>query len=501
MLTSAAGYLIPMAVNFFATPLLLRGLGEAGYGLQNLVGVVTGYLIIMDLGLDIPIVKFLAEDHAIGNKESENALLSTTLQLYAVIGLGGMVAIMLMANVLATRVFKIPPDLVDASRFVFMLAGVGFLAYVFISWGRAVASGLQRYDIPNLISVVTNLAATVIGLAAVFAGFGVVGYVSVRIAGHLLSAAAYWISVRRLLPGFHFVWGIKRIVLKRIQGYVGSGLTLRFSGLLSNGLDRILIGTWLGVAAVGAYAVPLLIFNSLVYMIANVLNFTFPMASELYSTKQVDQLRSVYTRTSRFLAGIASLIFPLLFIFGDQFLNLWVESIAGQVIGVFRLMLLAGYISMLTVTLANNVAVGTGHIREFTIYIISRSLVITIGYLLLIRPFGLEGAGWALLIGGAVEIIFTLYIVKRCLKINLGTLLRETYVKPLLLGVALALLSFSFRPYSQSWIGLILVTSLAALVYLMVSYRLGIFGETEKRAVIGIWQLAVSHLKRNEGKA
>ena len=73
MLSSAAGYVIPMFVNLITTPLLLRGLGEAAYGLQSLVAVVIGYLTFMDMGLDLPITKLLAGDHASNTVESENS--------------------------------------------------------------------------------------------------------------------------------------------------------------------------------------------------------------------------------------------------------------------------------------------------------------------------------------------------------------------------------------------------------------------------------------------
>ena len=64
MLAGMAGYAVPMLVNLIATPFLLRGLGEAAFGLQSLVAVIIGYLTIMDMGLAWPIIKFLAEDHA-----------------------------------------------------------------------------------------------------------------------------------------------------------------------------------------------------------------------------------------------------------------------------------------------------------------------------------------------------------------------------------------------------------------------------------------------------
>ena len=72
MRSSAAGYIVPMLVNFITTPLLLRALGEAAFGLQSLV-VVVGYLSFMDMGLDLPIVKLLAEDRARNIVEAENS--------------------------------------------------------------------------------------------------------------------------------------------------------------------------------------------------------------------------------------------------------------------------------------------------------------------------------------------------------------------------------------------------------------------------------------------
>lgn len=62
MLSSAAGYVVPMLVNFITTPLLLRALGEAAFGLQSMVAVIVGYLTFMDMGLDLPITKLLAVD-------------------------------------------------------------------------------------------------------------------------------------------------------------------------------------------------------------------------------------------------------------------------------------------------------------------------------------------------------------------------------------------------------------------------------------------------------
>src|ERR1035437_9766847 len=108
MISSLLGYTIPMIITFVTTPLLLHKLGTAAYGLQSLVAVVIGYLTFVDMGLDIPIVKLLAQDRAIKDTEAENHLLSTMSQLYFGIGILGLLIIIILSDWLARSVFQMP---------------------------------------------------------------------------------------------------------------------------------------------------------------------------------------------------------------------------------------------------------------------------------------------------------------------------------------------------------------------------------------------------------
>ncbi len=502
MVSSASGCLAAMAVNFVATPFLLRDLGEAGYGIQNLVGVVIGYLTIMDMNLDMPITKFVAENQARQDYRRINQLLSTTLQLYLLLGVFGMVAIGLAAEPLARQVFEVPPELVSATEIVFMLTAVGFLASTFTSWGRAVAQGVQRYDLSNAVSFAANSLSTGVGLVAVYAGFGVIGYVSVRVLGYFLSGVAYFLLIRRLLPSFQLKWGLDRAELERIKAYVGSGILLRLSGLLTVGLGRTLLGSWIGVAAVGVYAVPAMIVSSVGYLISAMLHFIFPMASELQGSNRIEELRAIYVRATRFIAALASVVFPLLLVFGDAFLALWVGAgIAMQAAGVFRLLLFAGYIEILTAILANAVMVGTGHIRATTIYVLLRAGLISVGYILLIRPFSLEGAGLALLLGSIVDLTWLLVVATRFLDIGVSSLFVQAYARPVILGGCLAALGLSARLWVTSWLSLVCAVGVLSTFYVVAAFWAKVLGETERRALMGLWRMFPLRMKPAGGKA
>ena len=499
MFSNATGYIVPMLINFITMPLLLRELGEAAFGLQSLVAVIIGYLTFMDIGFDLPITKLLAEDHSRKDIKGENHLLSTTLQLYVGVGLISIIVITLMANWLVKSIFKVPDDLTGQAVTVFRLAGIGFLGSMVMSWGRAVAMGLHRFDLSSSVSVILSTAGTLIGLGGVYAGYGVVGYVSIRVIFTLLAGPIYFGLTRYLLPNFSFLPGIDRATIRRVRSYVGYGALNRFTGSLAGRLDQTLLGIWVGVAAAGIYSVPFLLVNSLSYMLAAMLVFIFPMASELQSLGEMDRLRDIFIRSSRFIAALAGLIFIPLIVLGDLFLTLWTPTISAKAAGVLRLLALAGYIGTLTATLPNNVMVGLGKMRQFTVYATIRAVVLAVFCLIFIRPLGIEGAGWALLLTCSVDVIYLVIVLRFHLQLGVMQLFRQAYLKPVLLGIVFFGLSFLTRPLAVTWLGLGSAGVILAIVYLSAGFATGIFGETEKRAVTGLWEKAARQVSKNIG--
>jgi O-antigen/teichoic acid export membrane protein len=220
------------------------------------------------------------------------------------------------------------------------------------------------------------------------------------------------------------------------------------------------------------------------------------MASELQSLGQMDRLRDIYIRASRFIAALAGLTFIPLIVLGDRILAIWTPSIASQASGVLRLLALGGYIGTLAATLTNNLMVGLGRLRQFTIYATTRAAVQTSLCLLLIPAMGLEGAGWALLLTCSVDVVYFIVALRRHLLVSPLSLVQVAYLKPVLLAGGLGGLAFLLRPLANSWLGLGAVGSMLVLAYVAVGYVVGVFGEMEKRAIAGLVQMARRRLRR-----
>jgi peptidoglycan biosynthesis protein MviN/MurJ (putative lipid II flippase) len=109
-----------------------------------------------------------------------------------------------------------------------------------------------------------------------------------------------------------------------------------------------------------------------------------------------------------------------------------------------------------------------------------------LGCVLLIRPLGIEGAALSVLLSNIVNVIYLVIVLKRYLQISLVFLFRMAYLKPIMLGFVLAGLSYLLRPLAGTWSGFILVGIALEIFFVGVGYLIGIFGETEKRAILGL---------------
>lgn len=496
MVSSSVGFITPMLLNLLFTPVILNNLGSEAYGLQTLVNVIIGFLMVADMGLDIPVTKFISEFRAKGDKMSINRLLNTTLHIYLLIGVLGMIVIFCLSPWLVKNAFSVPEKLHSEALMVFLLAGIGFFGGIFAMWGKSVFNGLQRYDIANAISIISNLLSTIIGIALVIAGYNVVTFVFVRVFFSTVSGFIYIYFSRNLLPSFKIRLGIDSTIWTLLKAQIAYGLILRISGILFSRLDQTLIGAWIGIVAVGIYSIPYMITSSLIALIASAIHFIFPMASELYSTKKTEELNSLFLRSSNFVAAVSSLLFIPLILFGDKFLILWIGYDVGVQGGsVLILLAIATYSSSLCNIVINSYVSGIGKLKIYATWAILRGILMAIGCFVFIRQYGIVGAGMAMLATCFADYIYFVHVIKNSLKMDVLNVLKRAYSKPIFLATVMGVLFYFTRPLSTNWTWLIVLCMSFIFLYAALGFLIGVFGDTEKRALTSIWSLFVGRLK------
>ena len=112
------GAAVPALVMLGTVPLVVRGLGEAGYGVYSLVTAIVGYFAVIDINLTAGSVKYIAQHRANGDARQVAETLSFGLATYVAIGLLGALGIWLSAAWLIEAVFAVPAALSFAACFL-----------------------------------------------------------------------------------------------------------------------------------------------------------------------------------------------------------------------------------------------------------------------------------------------------------------------------------------------------------------------------------------------
>lgn len=470
-----------MAMNLFFTPLIVKNLGSESYGLQSLVNVIIGFLMVADMGLDIPVTKSVAEFRAKNETIKLNELLNSTLVIYLLIGCVGLIFLVGLSPILADYVFKVPDEYRDRSVYVFYLAGFGFVGGLFSMWGRAIFDGFLRYDISNGINVISNLLSITIGTILVVNGYGVVVYVLVRVAFTFLTGFAYLIVGKRLLQKFSVSINVSKTVWDMLKTQIGYGFLLRISGIITSRLDQVLIGIWIGVAAVGYYSIPLLILTSLTGLLNSMTHYLFPQMSELSGTGKVEELKDLFIKASRYVGILAFVIYTPFIVFGSKFLHLWVgDSIANNSSTVFMFLLVAGILSALSAAIVNFYLVAIGRLNLFTKYILIRSGSIGLLMLFTISSIGLNGAGLAMVFGSFLDIIYCFLITRNFLKINVFSLFIGLYLKLTIISIVVGLgVKYLLLEHIHNITFLLISGFGYFIVFILFSFLLKIFNQED----------------------
>jgi O-antigen/teichoic acid export membrane protein len=247
---------INIAMGVFLMPFTLRHLGTSEYGLWMLVASMTYYFQLLDLGYGTGVVRHIAEADARGDIDRANAIMSTFVVVYSV--LGGIAAAGLVAMIagVVPRFPNLQPDQVRRAQIVLALIGlrivVGFPMTIF----GAATTARQRFALNNTVAILGTLlngAATYLVLTA---GHGLVPLVGATTAISLCSYGAYVWTAHRAFPELDIrLSSFSRALVRDVTTYSAYLFLIDLAVQIGFNLDNVIIGAVLGTSAIAIYTV------------------------------------------------------------------------------------------------------------------------------------------------------------------------------------------------------------------------------------------------------
>lgn len=484
--TSALAWGWPVLLAFAATPFIVKGLGNDGYGIRGLVASITGYFALLDLGLNGAVTKYLAEYKAKKDDSQVAELLGTTLTTFTALGVAGGLIIFFLAEWFTLHLFSVPQSYHAEAIMAFRLTGLGFFLSMLTWWGSSIAPGLQRFDVFNYISIGFGTLTTLGMLAAVWLGYGLVGVVVANLIANAAAATAYYVSTRSLLPGVRIRFSFDREMFRRTFMFGIYMVAFRVFALLFSQLDSVMIGAWAGTAALTFYIVPQQAAQLVHGINGKMLQIVSPMASEFSAVGDHARMERLFVRGFNLSVVIGLAAAVPLFVVGEPLLRYWISpEMAQQASLVLKLLIAAFFLAGLT-AIPVNVLSGINLPQYVTVGAVVSGIFGALGYWLLVKPFGIAGVAAGKVFGVAITMVYYIAVCRWKARYPLRSLslaVLRACVPALLVGAP----AYYFLP--QHLHGLPAVIAGAGAVftaYCAACWLMGIFEQEERRSFLSV---------------
>lgn len=390
------------------TPLLLRLVGKADYGIYQLTSQLVSSLTLLALGFSGAYVHF----YWVEKKKSEKAvalLNGLYLKIFSMVGVASIVAgtiLITFSKALFGSSFtdsELATTKVMLSLMVLNIA-ITFVSSVFDSYIAA----NQRFLFQQTRIMVTTLLQPIIVIPGILLGFGVIMISLVQLAFSIILLIANANFARKQLK-MKFAFGKgSGLLFKSVISFSGILLINDAVDLINNNLPGVLTGSILGPGAVAVYAIVIQIRNIFIQLSTALSSVFIPRVNELVSEGATDeQLTDLMINVGKSQFSILIFVYGGFVVAGKWFIQQW----AGNNFGMAYWMLVVVMLPLL-VPLSQNLGLEIQRAKNkhaVRSWVLGVFAVLNIGITYIsIKVFGVSGSvtGYvvSILVGNGVAI-------------------------------------------------------------------------------------------------
>lgn len=307
------------------TPIMLRMLGQAEYGLYSLANSVIGYLSLLSFGFGSTIIRYISKYRAENNKEKVEEIVGLFLAIYYIMG----IVVLIVGTILSFYVEPIfhkgllPEEIQKVHTLILIMTfntAISFPMSVFSS----IITSYERYIFRRLADMVTTVAAPILNLITLYMGFASVGMALTSTVLQVVMIpvnVGYCFCVLKIRPKFRKCEPVffRELVSFSLFIFIGTIVDMLFWST-----DKVILGMLASSVAVAVYNVGGT-FNGMVINLSTSISsvLTPRITSMVVKNAPKEQLTELFIRVGRMQYIIIALIVSGFAVFGQSFINLW----------------------------------------------------------------------------------------------------------------------------------------------------------------------------------
>lgn len=476
-------WLLPLALSFIATPIIVRSLGHEDFGIYALVLGFIAYSFNFNVGRAI--TKYVAEYRSKGENEKISEVISATLFLNLAIGLFGMAVIFFSASILVVDLLKIQPESQEKSIYALYVAGLTIFFLMLNQVFNAILQGLHRFDVYAKIFNLNNILLISGNLLLALKGFGLLPLLVWNLSMTGLGAILAAFAAKRLLPEFTLNLKLRRETLKLVAGYSSSIIIYQILANVLLLFERGWITGKLGAESLTYYVVPMMLGLYIHSFISSLLLVIFPLASELKDDKE--KLLRLYRKATKIVSFLTVFLGATMIVESRTFLTLWMGADFAESAASLLVLHTITFSLLAIEIVAWQMTEGLGY-PNYNCYLFAICFIISIlGMILLIDGYGNWGVAFARFLGFATLFLSIFYIEKRFFgKIQFELWFRIFGILAVGAAAGIFVEKLIAANLGLSWITLILSVFAGGIVYCFSAWFLGFVTDDEISLLKGV---------------
>ena len=331
--------LLGMMIPFFYTPVMLRMLGQAEYGLYSLSNSVVSYLSLLSAGFGTTIIRYIAKYRAEDDKDKLQKTYGFFILLYVFLAF----VVLVCGFVIAFNVEPIFNKGLTDSELITMRSLVIIMTIsCAISFPLSVVSSIiaahERFNFRGLLAIVFTVLCPVANLIALWLGYKSVGMAAAGLLIQFISLPWNIIYCRKKLrvkPRYGKIPSgiIREMFVVSFYNFIATLVTMLFSAT-----DKVILGMLASSIAVAVYNVGATFCSMLDNVSLAIGGVLTPKVTGMVVKKASgEELTELFIRVGRLQFIIVGLAASGFVVFGQSFIRLWVgeEYSSAYIIALF----------------------------------------------------------------------------------------------------------------------------------------------------------------------
>lgn len=316
---------VQVVVNLIYVPMLLSCIGQAEFGLYQLVGSVMAYLLIMNSTIAAAVQRYYNKHLALHEDEKAENVLGVARVLYWILsGFAIVVGIVLVFAMNAIYANSLTPA--ELSELSLMLCIL--VANVIIVLNNAIYTAIVEAHERFTFQYGMQVGITAAQPIAIFIAISIYPYAVSVIVVQILSVIVEvvlrrWYSAKRLHlgPALH---DFDRQLVRGLLMFSGSILLATVADQVFWRTDQLILGYFFGTETVAVYGIAAQVFMCYMPLGIAVANVFLPKVTRIYRGDDTSEtLSDLFVRIGRISFFVLAAVLTGFIIFGDAFIRLW----------------------------------------------------------------------------------------------------------------------------------------------------------------------------------